>query len=115
MFGVIGVKESHVGHVNSAEVIYIAAAVGVCFLMGLLNVSITDIIDINGAVIGFFFIYFLPAMLHIKCMYFSKGKLPLPLPQKEEILTDDNGKANEDEKEERESVKEVKKRKESEI
>jgi len=52
--------------------------VGVCLTIGLLQVSITDIIDINGAVIGFFFIYFLPAGLHIKCLYFSKGKLPVP-------------------------------------
>ena len=58
--------------------IYFAAAVGVCLLIGLLKISITDIININGAVIGFFFIYFLPAVLHIKCMYFSKGKRPMP-------------------------------------
>lgn len=60
------------------EVIYFALAVGVCLLIGLLKISITDIININGAVIGFFFIYFLPALLHIKCMYFSKGKRPVP-------------------------------------
>jgi len=47
-------------------------------MIGLLEVSIDDIIDINGAVIGFFFIYFLPAVLHVKCLYFSKGKIPLP-------------------------------------
>lgn len=53
-------------------------AVGICLTIGLLKISITDIIDINGAVIGFFFIYFLPALLHIKCMYFSKGKRRIP-------------------------------------
>ena len=58
--------------------IYFAVAVGICLLIGLLKISITDIININGAVIGFFFIYFLPAVLHIKCMYFSKGKRPIP-------------------------------------
>lgn len=78
IFAVIGVEESHAGKVSIPEVIYIVLAVGVCFLMGILDVSITDIIDINGAVVGFFFIYLLPAMLHLKCMYFSKGKLPLP-------------------------------------
>jgi hypothetical protein len=61
-----------------SEIIYMAIAVGVCFVIGVLNVSVTDIIDINGAVIGFFFIYLMPAMLHIKCMYFSKGKRPIP-------------------------------------
>jgi hypothetical protein len=29
-------------------------------------------------VIGFFFIYFLPAILHLKCVYFSKGKRAIP-------------------------------------
>ena len=42
------------------------------------KVNINDIIDINGSVIGFFFIYFLPALLHFKCMYFPKGKRPIP-------------------------------------
>ena len=54
--------------------------VGICFLIGLFQVNIGDIIDINGAVIGFIFIYFIPALLHIKCLYFSKGKRPVPEP-----------------------------------
>jgi hypothetical protein len=36
-----------------------------------------DIIDINGAVLGFIFIYLIPCCIHIKCMYFSPGKVPL--------------------------------------
>ena len=47
-------------------------------MVGYLQVDVDDIIDFNGAVIGFFFIYFIPASLHIKCLYFSKGKRPLP-------------------------------------
>jgi hypothetical protein len=78
-------EESHKGNVSIPEVIYIILAIGACLLIQLLNVSISDIIDINGAVIGFFFIYFLPAFLHIKCLYFSKGKQPLlPLPAEED-------------------------------
>lgn len=46
--------------------------------VGLIQVNISDIIDINGAVIGFFFIYLIPAVLHLKCLYFSKGKRPMP-------------------------------------
>ncbi len=51
--------------------------VGVCFLTGFFRVNVDDFIDINGAVFGFFFIYSIPATLHIKCLYFSKGKRPL--------------------------------------
>ena len=36
-----------------------------------------EIIDINGAVLGFIFIYLIPCVIHIKCMYFSRGKVPL--------------------------------------
>lgn len=50
--------------------------VGICFVVGIFKVNIDDIIDINGAVIGFLFIYLIPAVLHIKCLYFSKGKKP---------------------------------------
>ena len=51
-------EESHKGNVSIPEVIYIILAIGACLLIQLLNVSISDIIDINGAVIGFFFICF---------------------------------------------------------
>ena len=47
-------------------------------MIGLFQVDIGDIIDINGSVIGFLFIYFIPALIHVKCLYFSKGKRPLP-------------------------------------
>jgi len=62
--------------VTIPEVVYIAIMVGICFLIGLFQVNIGDLVDINGAVI--IFIYFIPALLHIKCLYFSKGKRPLP-------------------------------------
>lgn len=39
------------------------------------NVSINTLIQINGAVVGFFFIYLLPAVMHLKCLYWkSFGK-----------------------------------------
>ena len=66
--------------VNAPEVIYFVLAVGGALVIGLLGYSIDKLIDINGAVIGFFFIYFFPVVLHVKCMYFSKGKrLYVPL------------------------------------
>lgn len=37
--------------------------------------KINEIVDLNGSVIGFFFIYFLPSILHIRCLYFSKNKI----------------------------------------
>ena len=45
--------------------------------MHLLKVKINTLVDVNGSVIGFFFIYFLPALLHIKCRYFSKNKITM--------------------------------------
>ncbi len=54
---------------------------GICFLIGFFRININDIIDINGGVVGFFFIYFIPAALHVKCLYFSKGKRPIPSPE----------------------------------
>lgn len=78
MFGVIGFPESERGKVTVPEIIYISLVIGACFLIGFFEVNIGSIIDINGSVIGFLFIYFIPAFLHIKCLYFSKGKRPLP-------------------------------------
>lgn len=56
------------------EFIYIAAIIVICLLISILEVNIDIIIDINGAVLGFCFIYLLPSILHIKCIYFPKGK-----------------------------------------
>lgn len=44
--------------------------------VGILQVDINNIIDINDVVIGFLFIYLIP-VLHIKCLYFS-GKSSMP-------------------------------------
>ena len=39
--------------------------------MALNQISIREIIDLNGAILGFFFIYFFPLALHFKCKYFE--------------------------------------------
>lgn len=59
------------------ELLYIALSIGVCLAITLLKISIRDIIDFNGAVAGCIFVYFIPAALHLKCLYFSKGKVPI--------------------------------------
>ena len=79
MFGLIGLEESEPNKVYVSEVIYVSLIVGICFTVNYFRTNISDIIDINGAVVGFFFIYLIPAVLHIKCLYFSRGKRPLPL------------------------------------
>jgi len=78
MFGVFKIGESEGKKVNLAEVVYFVLMIAICFVVGFFEVNINDIIDINGAVIGFFFIYLIPAVLHIKCLYFSKGKKRIP-------------------------------------
>ncbi len=51
-----------------------SVTIAICLFIGIFNVNIDIIIDINGAVLGFCFVYFLPSLLHIKCLYFAKGK-----------------------------------------
>ena len=64
--------------INIPELVYTIASIGLCLIIGILGVNIDVIIDINGAVLGFCFVYFLPSLLHIKCLYFSKGKRKMP-------------------------------------
>lgn len=54
--------------------VYIFGMVGICLVFSIFRIKINIIIDINGSVLGFCFIYLLPTLLHIKCLYFSKGK-----------------------------------------
>ena len=43
--------------------------------MALMRTSLRELIDLNGAVLGFFFIYFFPVIIHFKCCFFKKEKL----------------------------------------
>lgn len=79
IFHIFKIPESERGKITISEILYFLLVVGVCFIVGIFKVNIDDIIDINGAVIGFLFIYLIPAVLHIKCLYFSKGKQHLHL------------------------------------
>ena len=50
---------------------YTVILIGVCLTVSLSNIEIGDIILLNGAVIGFFFIYLLPSITHIQCLYIN--------------------------------------------
>ena len=54
-----------------SEGVFVVVIVGISALVFFLNVTIGVLIEINGAIIGFFFIYLLPAVMHAKCLYFS--------------------------------------------
>ena len=75
LFSIFKIKETIKGKISVWEVGYAAVFVAVCLLIRLLKVKIDTIVDINGSVIGFFFIYFLPTILHIRCQYFAKNKI----------------------------------------
>ena len=77
MFGVLNYENTPKGKISTMELLYIALSIGVCLAITLLKISIRDIIDFNGAVAGCIFVYFIPAALHLKCLYFSKGKVPI--------------------------------------
>ena len=74
--------------INIWELIYIIVIVVICFIISVFEVNIDIIIDINGAILGFCFIYLLPSLLHIKCTYFPKGKRMMVKPDPES--TQDN-------------------------
>lgn len=73
-FSMFGIKESEPRKINLPELLYIVILVVLCLVLAIERVNIDVIIDINGAVLGFCFVYFLPSCLHIKCVYFSRGK-----------------------------------------
>lgn len=58
---------------NVPELIFVMVLI--CITVGIYfgNVGIQILIEINGAIIGFFFIYLLPAVMHFKCLYFPKS------------------------------------------
>lgn len=48
---------------------------GLCLLTALLRISLREIIEFNGAVLGFFFIYFFPVAIHFKCCFMKPDQL----------------------------------------
>ena len=69
-FGIFNLKESKVKSLlNIPEIIFTIAVVGLCSGIYAAQVGIDVLIEINGAIIGFFFIYLLPALMHGKCLY----------------------------------------------
>ena len=60
------------------EVVFLSAVVVICTLLNISQLDIQVIIDLNGAVLSFCFIYLIPILLQVKCMYFAKGKRKVP-------------------------------------
>jgi hypothetical protein len=72
-------KESGKRQINIWEGISFVLIIGICLTFSVFQINIDIIININGAILGFCFIYLLPSLLHIKCAYFPKGKRKLTL------------------------------------
>ena len=56
------------------EVIYVGATILVCLVIRLTNVSAEILIELNGSIVSFFFIYVIPISIHLKCVYFSSSE-----------------------------------------
>jgi hypothetical protein len=60
--------------------LFIVILIGVTVVVNLTGLSIDVIIELNGGVVGFFYVYLLPAGLHFKCLYYNNNdKIILPL------------------------------------
>jgi hypothetical protein len=57
---------------NLLEIIFVVVIVLISAGVFFAKITIENLIEINGAVIGFFFIYFIPGIMHFKCLYIKK-------------------------------------------
>jgi hypothetical protein len=57
---------------NLLEILFVVLVVLISSGVFFAKITIENLIEINGAVIGFFFIYFIPAVMHFKCLYITK-------------------------------------------
>ena len=48
-----------------------AATIFISLIIRLTQIKAEILIEINGSIVSFFFIYVIPIGLHIKCVYFS--------------------------------------------
>lgn len=71
LFSIFGKKVSAKGEIAGLEIIYTVCLIAICLIVSLTRMEIGDIIEVNGAVVGFFIIYFLPLITHIQCVYWT--------------------------------------------
>ena len=55
---------------------YVGITIFVSLIIKLTNLSADIIIELNGSIISFIFVYFIPIGLHIKCVYFPNAYPP---------------------------------------
>lgn len=54
----------------SEIVVYVGTFV-ICYILNKFEINTELIIKLNGSVIGFFYLFLIPIVIHIKCVYFS--------------------------------------------
>jgi sodium-coupled neutral amino acid transporter 9 len=59
--------------VNFKEVVYVAATIFISLVIRLTEIKASIIIELNGSIVSFFFLYLIPIGLHLKCVYFSNN------------------------------------------
>jgi hypothetical protein len=55
-------------------VVYVAATIFISLIIRLTKIKAEILIEINGSIVSFFFIYVIPIGLHLKCVYFSSAE-----------------------------------------
>lgn len=51
-----------------------AATIFISLIIRLTKIKAEILIEINGSIVSFFFIYVIPIGLHLKCVYFSSAE-----------------------------------------
>ena len=57
--------------VTFKEVLYVGATILISLIIRLTKIRAEILIELNGSIVSFFFIYVIPIGLHLKCVYFS--------------------------------------------
>lgn len=54
------------------EIVIYIGTYTISYILYRFQISIETVIKLNGSVIGFFAIFLLPFVIHVKCVYFSE-------------------------------------------
>ena len=93
MFSLFGLEESGKGRIFLTELAYYCSFFALQLVISLSKVRLGTIIQINGAVLAFCFIYLLPVLMHVRCLYFSEGiKMPLAEGEEGTVVGEFSGK-----------------------
>ena len=71
IFQIFEIEHDPTKNITISEIIYIVVIVGMCYSLKKVNIPFELVLDFTGALLGYVFSFFIPILIHLKCLHFD--------------------------------------------